>query len=79
MTLDALIESQRDRRYTATLLAWPTYQAHGTTEAEAVACLRASLSARLAEGKIVQRDVPGVSAGNPWRDRRATFRQPAAR
>jgi predicted RNase H-like HicB family nuclease len=66
MALDVLIERLPDGHYTATLLSWPKYQAQGTSEAEAVARLRASLAARLAQGKLVQLDLPDAEANNPW-------------
>lgn len=68
MTLDVLIENQTDGHYTATLLAWPNYQAHGVTEAEAIARLRASLATRLGGSKLVQLELPDASESNPWLD-----------
>jgi predicted RNase H-like HicB family nuclease len=61
-----LIEHKTEGIYTASLIGFPGVQAQATSEQEAIALLRRSLTDHLHHAKIVPLDVDLTQAENPW-------------
>lgn len=66
MTYSAVIESEEQERYRATLLRWPHLSAEGATKEEAVEGLRKVVRDRLARAEIVHIEVDLPEPANPW-------------
>ncbi len=66
MTYEVLLENERERSYTATLLGWPKLSVSATTREEALGRLRETLEQRLAKAEVVTIEVDLPRQPNPW-------------
>jgi predicted RNase H-like HicB family nuclease len=67
MTYNAVLESQQDKGYTATILGWPGCSAAGSTREEALGKVREALRQRLSEVEIVPLEVEEPpQSSHPW-------------
>lgn len=66
MTYNAVVESDRDKTYRATVLGWPDCTVAGATREEALAGLREALRKRLAKVEIVPLEIDLPENANPW-------------
>jgi predicted RNase H-like HicB family nuclease len=63
MTMYVLIETTPEGAYTASLIGLPTIKAQGSTEDEAIRCLRRLLAEQLKDVKLVPFELGGEQ---PW-------------
>ena len=66
MTYEVLVENERERSYTATLLSGPRVSVSGATREEALEKLRETLERRLAKAEVVTIEVDAPRDSNPW-------------
>ena len=66
MTYNAVVESDTDNSYRATVLGWPDCTVAGATREEALARLREAVRKRLAEVEIVPLEIDLPENANPW-------------
>lgn len=77
MKYQIFVRHQASNGFIAAVLGIPDCIAEGQTEEEAVANAKASLSSRLAQGKIVSVELEepaGKTTGNPWLDSFGVFK-----
>jgi hypothetical protein len=77
MRYQIFVQHQANNGFVAAVLGIPDCIAEGQTEEEAIANAKASLSSRLAQGKIVSvelEDLTGKTTGNPWLESFGVFK-----
>ncbi len=76
MSYSVLLQKQAPEGYRATLMAWPGIEVKARTQEDALSKMRAAIARLMAEGEIVQLDVPEarpiISA--PYQDTFGMFR-----
>jgi predicted RNase H-like HicB family nuclease len=74
MTYRILLRSQPNDGYIATALAWPNCEVTAPTREEALAQIRSAIVQMLAEGEIVEVDVPEPVIPTPYQETFGMFR-----
>ncbi len=76
MSYSVLLQKQTPDRYRATLMAWPGIEVDARTQEDALGKMRAAIVRLLAEGEVVQLDIPEVEAiiAAPYEDTFGMFR-----
>lgn len=76
MSYSVLLQKQTPEGYRATLMAWPGIEVKARTQEDALSKMRAAIAKLMAEGEVVQLDIPEVRPiiAAPYQDTFGMFR-----
>lgn len=76
MSYSVLLQKQAPEGYRATLMAWPGIEVKARTQEDALSKMRAAIARLMAEGEVVQLEVPEVPPiiSAPYQDTFGMFR-----